>query len=136
MVDPSTNLIVGKGGDETGRWRSQDCTCSSEAMGNSKLDNCSNPRQMESEASATSSSLDDMALSTWHPLRHAAIVAIEEASKRDLLLFPSSEARHCVPANLTTSGRVEEVEESEEERMKKKAKTYVRLFSHVIRYRV
>ncbi|KAJ8509988.1 hypothetical protein OPV22_000422 [Ensete ventricosum] len=38
--------------------------------------------------SSESSSLKSQSKHTWHPLRHAAIVAIENAAKRDRQLFP------------------------------------------------
>ncbi|KAL4582021.1 hypothetical protein LXL04_006560 [Taraxacum kok-saghyz] len=75
IVDPSTNYIIAHARDQV-----NSCSC----FINHEHDvmvSCLNPWQWCNENSSSCS---------WHPLRHAAIVAIENSSERDRRLFPGS----------------------------------------------
>lgn len=73
LLEASTNSIV----DQVKTHRNSVSNCSTQGV------SCLHPWWWAEQQLGTSSSF-------WHPLRHAAIVAIEHSATRDRLLFPAS----------------------------------------------
>ncbi|XP_062225148.1 tRNA-specific adenosine deaminase TAD3 [Phragmites australis] len=119
IVDPSSNQIIAKATDQTQQHDTSeegntfaevkaDNTCSLneslEKDGNLFLSSsclskcngwnmevsCINPWGWTKQRTIKQNPLPCEACFAWHPLRHAAMVAIENAAERDRLMFPSS----------------------------------------------
>lgn len=97
IVDPGTKQIIASARDQVNSWHPRPSEASNgvaiDVTVSSNVESCNqqpfatvsclNPWQWPQQLSHSSP--------FWHPLRHAAMVAIEESAARDRLLFPSSE---------------------------------------------
>ncbi|XP_064987409.1 tRNA-specific adenosine deaminase TAD3-like isoform X3 [Musa acuminata AAA Group] len=94
IVDPISRQVIASANDQTCPWPTTYKTsaryscndrCSDVCAGVS----CLNPWGWTTQKqSSQSSSMKSESKRTWHPLRHAALVAIENAAERDRQLFP------------------------------------------------
>ncbi|KAL0368123.1 UNVERIFIED_CONTAM: tRNA-specific adenosine deaminase TAD3 [Sesamum calycinum] len=86
IADPSTRQVVASSCDQV-------LSCYAPRENTSKGSCSSNQAEGSSEVDATKLEKDPILTvgpDSWHPLRHAAIVAIENSAARDRLLFPVS----------------------------------------------
>uniref|UniRef100_A0A804L5G2 CMP/dCMP-type deaminase domain-containing protein n=1 Tax=Musa acuminata subsp. malaccensis TaxID=214687 RepID=A0A804L5G2_MUSAM len=92
IVDPISRQVIASANDQTCPWPTTyetsaryNCNDSDVCAGVS----CLNPWGWTAQKqSSQSSSMKSESKHTWHPLRHAALVAIENAAERDRQLFP------------------------------------------------
>lgn len=106
IVDPSSKQVIASACDQVvslhtcTEWASEETSCFANGVGSHESlvsNGCPNePKQLYSGVSClhpwnwAEQHLLHACSSNWHPLRHAAIVAIEHSAARDRCLFPSS----------------------------------------------